>query len=177
MEIAGFLRQKPRCASATAVDRLLDHAEGERLALAEPRYAAMVRDTLLLGDQELGLYELRAWVIHHNHVHVLMQPNAGTVHIAETLMDLSEAAADRRFWERESYERLIRDARELAEAVEFVEQHPMRLGLVARAGDWQWSSAFANLRFPIPFSKICTQSPRNAGGPHSPPVPLALTLS
>jgi REP element-mobilizing transposase RayT len=118
------------------------------------------------GQRELGLYTLRAWVIHHNHVHVLMQPNAGTVHIAQTLMDASEAAAGQRFWERESYERVIRNERECAEAVQFVEQHPVRLALVDHAADWEWSSAHvvASERKPnverlrLPFTSPCERT-------------------
>lgn len=120
---------------------MLDRADGDPLLLNEGRYARTVRDALLRGEGELGLYTLRAWTLYHNHVHVVMQANAGTVHIAETLMDGSEAAAGRQFWERESYERVIRNERECAEAVQFVEQHPVRLGLVERATDWEWSSA------------------------------------
>jgi REP element-mobilizing transposase RayT len=145
---------------------MLDHAVGDRLVLNEARYARIVRDTLVRGQRELGLYMLRAWVIQHNHVHVLIRPNAGTVHIAETVMDASEDAAARRFWERESYERLIRDERECAEAVEFVEQHPVRLGLVDRAADWEWSSAHVPVsertpeveRLRLPFTSPCERA-------------------
>ncbi len=140
--LRGSLLQKPRCASANAVDRLLDRAGGDRLLLNEPRCAAAVRNALLHCEREKDLYQLRAWVFHHNHVHVLMKPKAGTVLIAETIMDASEKAAGRRFWERESWERLIRNEREEAAAVDFIEQHPVRLGLAGRPCDWMWSSAF-----------------------------------
>lgn len=145
---------------------MLDRAAGDRLILDEARYARAVRDTLMRGQREFGLYSLRAWVIQHNHVHVLMSANAGTVHIAETLMDASEAVVGRKFWERESYERVIRDEREFSQAVEFVEQHPVRLGLVDRAADWEWSSAYLPAgewtreveRLRLPFVSPCERA-------------------
>ncbi|MCU1262528.1 MAG: hypothetical protein JWO80_5413 [Bryobacterales bacterium] len=163
--LRGSLRQKPRCASAAAVDRMLDRSAGEQLLLGEERYARVVRDALVRGEHEMGLYTLRAWVIQHNHVHVLMEPKAGTVYIAETLMDASELTSGRQFWERESYERVIRNTQECNEATHFVEHHPVRLGLVDRAADWEWSSAYVERAerkaevemLSLPFTSPCTR--------------------
>jgi REP element-mobilizing transposase RayT len=169
--LRGSLLQKPRCASAAAVDRLLDNAAGESLLLGEAHYAGIVRDTLIAGDRELSLYTLRAWVIQHNHVHVLMYPNVGTVRIAKTVMGATERAAGRVIWERESYERPVLGQQESEKAVEFIEHHPVRLGIVKRASDWEWSSAFVDSvrernvaieRLQVSFKSLCERAA--AGG-------------
>jgi len=139
--LRGSLRQRPRCASAAAVEKLLDRETGERQLLADPVYARRVRDALFYGDRDLGHYDLHAWVILHNHVHALLDPHTGTARIAETVMDASELSSARRFWERESWERPIRTRLEFAETLEHIHKHPVRDKLVDRAEQWEWSSA------------------------------------
>jgi hypothetical protein len=36
---------------------------------------------------------------------------------------------------------VIRDDRHLAAAIEYVLQNPLKAGLCARAGEWQWAAA------------------------------------
>ena len=121
----------------------MDRDCGEKLLLADSLYARRVRDALLGGDREQGFYDLHAWVILHNHAHVLMDAHTGTVRIAETVMDASEMASARRFWERESWERPVRTRTEYLLAVEYIHKHPVRDNLVERAEQWEWSSASA----------------------------------
>ena len=83
--LRGSLRQKPHCATVSAVDRLLDRAPGDRLLLAQPRFARIVKRALLRYDGEL--YRLESWVVMHNHIHLLIEPIAGISQIARTLMD------------------------------------------------------------------------------------------
>lgn len=142
--LRGSLRQKPRCASAAAIEKALDRDTGERLLLAEPMYARRVRDALLNGDREKGYFDLHAWVVLHNHVHALLDPHTGTVRIAETVMDMSEQSSGRRFWERESWERPVRTQEEYLKSMEYIHKHPVRDGLAQRAEQWEWSSAHAD---------------------------------
>ena len=142
--LRGSLRQRPRCASAAAIEKALDRDTGERLLLAEPIYARRVRDALLNGDREKGYFDLHAWVVLHNHVHALLDPHTGTVRIAETVMDMSEQSSGRRFWERESWERPVRTQEEYLKSMEYIHKHPVRDSLVQRADQWEWSSAHAD---------------------------------
>jgi len=123
--LRGSLRQRPRCASAAAIEKALDRDTGERLLLAEPMYARRVRDALLNGDREKGYFDLHAWVVLHNHVHALLDPHTGTVRIAETVMDMSEQSSGRRFWERESWERPVRTQEEYLKSMEYIHKHPV----------------------------------------------------
>src|SRR5271170_2715521 len=103
--LLGSLRHKPHCATVAAVDRLLDRAPGEPQLLAQPRYARIVKRTLLRYDGEL--YRLDSWVVMHNHIHLLIEPKAGISYIARTIMDETDALARMAMWVRESYERVV----------------------------------------------------------------------
>ena len=139
--LRGSLRHKSRCATAASIERSLDRNCGEKLLLNNPLFAGRVRDALLHGDRAQGHYDLHAWVILHNHVHVLLDPHTGTVRIAETIMDSSELSGGRRFWERESWERPVRTRAEYLQNVDYIHQHPVRDSLVEREEQWEWSSA------------------------------------
>jgi putative transposase len=47
----------------------------------------------------------------------------------------------RPFWQEESYDRLVRDEQEFERVRSYVENNPVRAGLVRRAEEFQWSSA------------------------------------
>ncbi|MFZ3200922.1 MAG: transposase [Candidatus Acidiferrales bacterium] len=55
-------------------------------------------------------------------------------------------------WHREYWDRYIRDQRHFDKAVEYIRQNPVKAGLVARAEDWRWSSAYegANREIDVP---------------------------
>jgi putative transposase len=120
-----------------AVDRLLDRTASEPQLLAQPYYARIVKRTIMRYDGEL--YRLNAWVIMHNHVHLLIEPTAGISYIARTIMDETEGFARRTLWARESYERPANG--DTAEISHWIESHPVRAGLVPRPEAWEWSSA------------------------------------
>ena len=46
-----------------------------------------------------------------------------------------------RVWHREYWDRYIRDEKHFNSAVDYIEQNPVKAGLVNSAKDWQWSSA------------------------------------
>ncbi len=45
------------------------------------------------------------------------------------------------FWQRESYDHWVRDEVEWTRIAGYIENNPVRAGVVARAGDYPWSSA------------------------------------
>ncbi len=141
--LRGSLRQKPHCASVAAVDRLLDRAQGEPQLLAQRRYARIVKRAI--GRFDGDLYRLDAWVVMHNHIHLLIEPKAGISYIARTFMDETEDVARTTLWARESYERVVTE--EAAEVAHRIEHHPVRAGLVSRPEEWEWSSAYSE---PVP---------------------------
>jgi putative transposase len=48
---------------------------------------------------------------------------------------------DRRVWQREYWDRFIRNERHFMAAVAYIHNNPVKAGLVERAEDWPWSSA------------------------------------
>jgi REP element-mobilizing transposase RayT len=47
-------------------------------------------------------------------------------------------------WHREYWDRYMRDARHFRQAMDYIHQNPVNVGLVAKAEDWPWSSAARN---------------------------------
>jgi REP element-mobilizing transposase RayT len=93
-------------------------------------------------------YELFAWVVMPNHVHVDLKPH-GTLH--EIMHWIKQATAVRAnrlinltgqpFWQREYFDTWIRTSEELRLVIGYVEENPVRAGLALCAEDWARSSA------------------------------------
>lgn len=108
--------------------------------LKDARMAESVVATLKRMD---GLqYDLLAWCIMPNHVHVVFRIRDGydlaavvkpwkavTTRRAKELL-----CCEGRFWMREYYDRLVRDEKELERAIDYVLQNPKKAGLL----DWPW---------------------------------------
>src|ERR1700690_162690 len=60
--------------SFVALDREMDKAAFGPVWLRDPGVAQVVADALLYGESGRHFYQLRAWVIMPNHVHVLLLP-------------------------------------------------------------------------------------------------------
>jgi hypothetical protein len=45
------------------------------------------------------------------------------------------------FWQQESYDHLVRDEPEFEKIRKYVEENPVRAGLVRTSGEYRWSSA------------------------------------
>ncbi|MCI0376333.1 MAG: hypothetical protein L0215_01875, partial [Gemmataceae bacterium] len=45
------------------------------------------------------------------------------------------------FWQDESYDHVVRNEEELRRSIEYIEQNPVKAGLVTVAATWSWSSA------------------------------------
>lgn len=131
-----------------AMDRALAKSEGPRWLGA--RVAQCVADTLQYGERELRLYELLAWVIMPNHVHILVQPHAELARITRAVKNFSARKANeilgragQPFWQNESYDHWARNEAEVGRIVRYIEGNPVAAGFVSRVEDWQWSSGWA----------------------------------
>ena len=137
----------PRCAELRErIERYSDQGHGA-CWLRDERIAESIEKTLLHFD---GVrYRLLAWVIMPNHVHALLEtlpgfPLGGVVH---SWKSFSAKQANRLlgrtgpFWMQDYFDRYIRDEEHFAAAREYIEQNPVKAGLVRSADDWQWGSA------------------------------------
>ena len=116
--------------------------------LQDRRVARVVVDTLQYGESVRQFYELHAWVIMANHVHVIFQPRAELSAIMRWLKGRTARQANRilgrtgmKFWQDESFDHWIRTKEELWDLIAYVENNPVKAGLVAEACQWRWSSA------------------------------------
>ncbi len=117
--------------------------------LADPRIAQVVADALHFGQDSKHLYELFAFVIMPNHVHILIEPHVELAFIMRWLKGRTARITNRilghtnqPFWQDESYDHFIRTPKEFNEAIYYIEENPVRAKLVDLASEWQWSSAF-----------------------------------
>ena len=132
------------------IEAWIDAGHGSCI-LREPAIASMVQDTLRFFDGQR--YHLRAWVIMPNHVHALFQPIDGwTVakavaswkkFTARRIADQEIGVPRRQIWHREYWDRYMRDEEHFLRAVDYIHRNPVKAGLVARAEEWRWSSAYA----------------------------------
>src|SRR5260370_35493976 len=95
-----------------------------------------------------GHYELGAYVVMSNHVHVLLLPRIAPSKLMQSLKGVTARDANRilcrtgeTFWQAESYDHWVRDEKEWGRIAEYIENNPVKAGLVARAEDYRWSSA------------------------------------
>ena len=109
----------------------------------------MVVSALRYGATVRKFYDLYAWVVMPNHVHVVWEPRVAMPGIMRWLKGRTSRAANRilgrtgmRFWLDESFDHWVRTEEELRGLIEYVEENPVKAGLVERAEQWPWSSAW-----------------------------------
>jgi REP element-mobilizing transposase RayT len=130
------------------MDSLLDHAGSGPLYLHQPEVASLVVKALHHGEQQMGLYQLHAYVVMPNHVHLLITPSVEVAKITHSLKRFTGREANRflgligqPFWQDESYDHLVRGPEELKRIMRYIESNPVRAGLVTKPHLFHWSSA------------------------------------
>ncbi len=151
------------------IARFIDAGKGS-CVLRVPKIAEMVQNAFLLFHGER--YTLHAWCVMPNHVHVLFQPKAGWTmskivaswksftgrRISEyqqraglepgestaglATLQRGSTSSSTPIWHREYWDRYIRDQAHYASTVKYIHENPEKAGLVKKAADWKWSSAF-----------------------------------
>ena len=164
-ELAARPRPAGRTESDWAVDRWkLAFTRAEQLLdddppvrwLADPRCARVVAAAVRHFDRVR--YDLFAFVVMPSHLHWVFRPRAeATDHpvggrsprerIVHSVNRYTGNECNRLlgragpFWQHESYDHWVRDDDELGRVVAYVEQNPVKAGLVATAAEWPYSSA------------------------------------
>jgi len=130
------------------LDRYLDSARDGPLYLKQEPIAQLVMDSIRHCDEQLSYYDLHAFVVMANHVHLLVQPRISPSRFLQTVKGYTARAANRLlaregqpFWQAESYDHWVRDERESYRIKAYIENNPVRAGLVVSAEDYPWSSA------------------------------------
>ncbi|MCI0556748.1 MAG: transposase [Anaerolineae bacterium] len=128
------------------IEAFLDKGAGSCL-LSNAAVAHMTEQALEYFDRQR--YTLHAWVIMPNHVHVLLTPGkdeslSGIIHSWKSFTaKRANVILGRQgsFWQREYFDRKIRDERHLNDAIVYIHNNPLQAGLCEDPVDWQFSSA------------------------------------
>jgi putative DNA methylase len=108
----------------------------------------MTESSLLFHHEKK--YRLTAWVIMPNHIHFLATPleDIEIRGIAHSLKSYTAHEANKllnrngQFWQREPFDRYIRNRKHFVNVIEYIENNPVKAGLCERPEDWRFSSAF-----------------------------------
>ena len=123
------------------IEQLLDAGRGA-CWLARPEIAGLIAGSLRHFNGTR--YHLQAWCVMPNHVHVVMQPIGphALPDILHSWKSYTATVANRvlqrsgEFWQKESYDHVIRDADELEQTIRYVQANPVAAGL--RDCPWVW---------------------------------------
>lgn len=139
------------------LEAYLDKGRGE-CHLRRPDIAEMVEDSLRHFDGER--YELRAWVVMPNHVHLLfLVQEVPMSELVDAWKGFTAKAVNKRlgrrgqFWQAGYWDTYMRDSEHEHRTRRYIESNPVKAGLRQAAKEWPWSSArfrdaYERLRLP-----------------------------
>ena len=131
-------------------DTALNQAQSGHRWLAVESVADVVVEALHYRDGKV--YDLAAFCIMPNHVHLICTPlpkEDGAYHPLYRILQSLKRHTGRRanqilgrrgaFWQAENYDHVVRDERELERIVEYVIYNPVKAGLTADGVSWAWT--------------------------------------
>jgi len=123
-----------------------------RFFVVEP-YARLFLKTLY-GYKRQGKFQLHAFVLMPEHVHLLLTP-AGDITIERAIQFIKggyshtfglEFNQRKEIWQRGFTDHRIRDAEDFARHREYIHQNPVKRGLVEEASAYRYGSAYPGFR-------------------------------
>jgi putative transposase len=130
------------------MDRLLDQTRDGTVYLGQLDIGDMVVEAIEYNAEKLGHYLLQAFVVMPNHVHMLATPTVALPKLMKSLKGITAKRGNAMlgltgtpFWQVESYDHLVRHEREFEGIRNYIEENPVRAGLVSSANEYRWSSA------------------------------------
>ncbi|GDY13228.1 hypothetical protein LBMAG53_21060 [Planctomycetota bacterium] len=132
------------------IDRYLDTGHGS-CCLSHSEIAQAIVDTWTRFDPER--YRLHAWVVMPNHVHVLIAIQAAWS-LAKIVQSWKSWTGKRikqvttlsTGWQRDYWDRYIRDEMHYLRAIAYIHANPVQAGLCRTPEEWLWSSANIHYR-------------------------------
>jgi putative transposase len=131
-------------------DSALDSAQSGPMWLRDPRISGLVSESLHYHNRHT--YDLNAFCIMPNHVHLVFTPLATpngeyqavsviTHSIKRYTARLANRVLERQgqFWQHENYDHVVHDEAEMGRIIAYVRNNPVKAGLIERAEDWEWS--------------------------------------
>lgn len=131
-----------------AMDRLLDAGTTGPLLLRQPEIADLVQSAIREGEIRFRRYELHAFVVMPNHVHLLVTPRVVATQWLGPMKGFTSYRANgilgrqgRTFWQDESYDHLVSTHAEFDRIRRYIERNPVQAGLARAPELFPWSSA------------------------------------
>jgi len=131
-----------------AMDRILDAGRTGPLYMKDARIADLVVDAIQHAEESLKHFELHAYVVMPNHVHMLVTPRTSLPLLLKSLKSITAKRGNELlgltgtpFWQDESYDRNVRNREEFARIRRYIEMNPVNAGLARSAEEYEWSSA------------------------------------
>jgi REP element-mobilizing transposase RayT len=125
-------------------------------SLRQPEIAKIVEDSLRLRHGED--YDLRAWVIMPNHVHLLIKVfDVPLSHLVAAWKGFTAKEANKvlgrrgKFWQDDYWDTFMRNEEQERRARVYTENNPVKAGLAQERKTWPWSSA----RFRDAYERLC----------------------
>ncbi|MDZ7900680.1 MAG: transposase [Arcicella sp.] len=122
-------------------DKCLDAVTNGNHWLKQPEIAKVVMDAVHFRDRKQ--YELICYTIMSNHIHIvftILNENINLYTVLQRLKQFTATEANKllnrrgAFWQEESYDRIVRDGKELKRIILYVLNNPVKIGLVE---DWR----------------------------------------
>ena len=133
-----------------AMDKLLDETHTGSFYPRQPEIAGIVVEAIRYNATVLRHFDVHAFVVMPNHVHLLVTPHVLLPNLTKSLKNITARRANAmlgltgHFWQEESYDHLVRKGGEFEKIRHYIEENPVRAGLVRQANDFRWSSAEAD---------------------------------
>lgn len=131
-------------------DELLETDHDGPVWLRDSRIAALVAQSL--HHRSGKVYDLDAFCIMPNHVHMVMKPLPKldtTYHALPAIMQSLKSYTARQanrvlerqgtFWQPEFYDHVVRDEHEWRRIIRYVVYNPVKAGLAQEWTDWKWA--------------------------------------
>jgi putative transposase len=140
------MRRPPRVDAPGEIHLVTTNAWNRRPILTTPSIASLILETLL-DQSDRDRFELHAWVLMPDHIHIVIQPGQRPlVEVVRRFKSLSwkrchqQAGFEKRLWQDGFHDRGVRSERAFRAQIDYVHLNPVRANLVAHAEDWPWSS-------------------------------------
>jgi len=145
-ELEGQDEEEAKRLLSRRIELYLDQGYGSCHLKQDP-IASMVQNALLYFDGER--YRMTAWVIMPNHLHLLFTPIGGHElwKVLQSLKSFTSHEANKllgrtgRFWQREYFDRYIRDGKHYDSVLAYIANNPVKAGLCASPEHWKYGSA------------------------------------
>jgi len=142
-----------RCNPSSLLSRKVQRSAAGPLYLQRPELTDIVVAALHDGQRRFHRYQLHAYVVMPNHVHLLVTPTVVATRWLAPLKGFTAYRANellgrhgQAFWQDESYDHLVRSEAQFDRIQAYIEENPVKAGLVSEVQRFMWSSAASRLK-------------------------------